>query len=921
MGGKRWLFRNWFFCCFIMSSIFLTLGPAGPAIAADETDETDEFTLEEITVTAEKREAELQKIPIAISVVRPEEMEKFGVFSAEQLDELLPEVQADFTVGSFVNVSIRNVQSSFWNPIHEMSVAMHMDGVQLTRIDMFNDLFFDLQRVEVLSGPQGTLYGRGSTAGSMNFISQKPILNEHSGHLELEIGNYDEYRTELALNIPFTEKLAVRFSGRTNRRGAYDDSGFGNVDQWGGRITFNWQPTDKDQITASFDFTGHEDKGYGSTGALYGTYGDLYIVPNPRTDQIPLEVPQTWGPVTEVKLPYQTRWYAGSIAEDSSNDINGWGLSVQYDKELPFALFTGLYGHRVNRGRMDWGMAFAGLGAYYTVAGVNTYATPGNDYTDENGALVHYNDSVFINLGFGSFSNWLSWDNAVISENVTHFDSLELRLLSKQTITQGDKYEWVFGMVGSIDEVTEVNSGVFNPSWVKVTNYDQGFFGQASYALTGNLNLTGGFRWSTDVKEYAGSTGANFGNAYYWLGSSWNWRTHKDYYRKMDYKGTLTWVVTDDIMSYLTYSKGTKNGNLDFEGNPIPVEILASWETGLRSRFLNNKLQINGNFYFYNYKNYNEWHMVTKCWNHPVYDTDGVSYTYDANGAMITTTDPALTNAIDADYAHRCGDYGSNPNPTNWTGDGDGPDDTWGTADDEVPAAVPMALKPTWQPGDPDLGIDTYDNEYSNNVAISPGGSEQYGLSVDMTLLITASDSLSARGTWSSNKYKDYEMAAAIARSFPDSDTPYTDVATQVDKDGEEFPNITNIRGNITYNHVMFFGTDMANFNIRANYTGPASDYVVNENRTNEYYMPGRDEYWTYDATLAYRSSRFVPEGWNWSARFSVTNLFDSKFFKTLTYRGDQDWGALANFHPNAGTYGGSFIEPRTMSLTLSLYF
>ena len=179
---------------------------------------------------------------------------------------------------------------------------MHIDGVQLTRSNGFDNLFFDLQRVEVLKGPQGTLYGRGSTAGSMNITSQKPILNEFGGYLTFEEGNYNLRRGEGALNIPAMDKLAFRVAGRWIRKGGYSDAGDGSSDNKSGRISMTWEPTDKDTITLAYDREKSDSNGYGNSGSYYSTYGGVEIVPI---------APWTTENTTVLELPYKTRWYKG----------------------------------------------------------------------------------------------------------------------------------------------------------------------------------------------------------------------------------------------------------------------------------------------------------------------------------------------------------------------------------------------------------------------------------------------------------------------------------------------------------------------------------------------------------------------------------------------------------------------------------
>ena len=194
MEGKRvYLFLKYGFFCCLSLCLFL------PGISLGQ-DEDEEFMLEDVVVTAEKREAELQSIPMEVSVLREDTMRQLNVNQVYDLQKLLPDLSVSHNVANFMIVSIREVETGQWNPMFETTVATHLDGVQLTRFGGIDNFFFDLERVEVLKGPQGTLYGRGSTAGSMNMITRKPVLGEFGGNAEIEIGNYNLYRGDVALN-------------------------------------------------------------------------------------------------------------------------------------------------------------------------------------------------------------------------------------------------------------------------------------------------------------------------------------------------------------------------------------------------------------------------------------------------------------------------------------------------------------------------------------------------------------------------------------------------------------------------------------------------------------------------------------------------------------------------------------------------
>ncbi len=894
MGGKRcFMFKDWLLCCFVMALVLSPLCLSGHVFAQEDSGEEEAFTLEAITVTAEKREAELQKIPLDISVVRTEDMSRLGVQTIERLDELLPDIQTSQSAGSYAVVKIREVRSNFWNPIHETTVAMHMDGIQLTRVNGFNNMFYDLQRMEVLKGPQGTLYGRGSTAGTMNFISQKPILDDLGGYVTVEAGNFSLYRTEGALNIPVAEKLAFRVAGRTYRHEGYNDSGWGDQDAWSGRVSMNWEPTDKDQFTLVWDQESSENNGSSGTGHVFGTYGDLTIVPNTYNPSLAdLAVAQI-GPTTEIKLPWQSKWLTTDTLNMNFNDLTSWGFMAQYDRELPFAYLTVLYGHRALHERKQYvgvmpGFTFAYLGE----------TIPNIDDTKS------YQDTIMLNPHpYGPPSVW------TYGATNSKTDSFEARLLSKATITMGDRYEWVAGYMYQDDDLWESDVGIFNPMKVNINTKISALFGQAAFQIVDKLTLTGGYRYSWDEKIFDGRAGTMFAPDYN-NPLSPGWRDIDSGF-KLDYdtyKINLSYSPTEAIMGYVQYALGIKTGNMDYQGHVIPPEKLASFEAGFKSRFLDNRLQLNLTAYYYDYKNYNDWGSVSKCRAYRVYDDNGNPIT----GESVASIDPVAQNTTDVALLHECFN--------GWRAPLDETDEEGAQAIDWDAYAADLADNGVIDDEANDPGdYDVYDDEYNYSAAVSAGGSEQVGVNLNIIYLLTSKDTFNISATYSSNKYTDYDMAAAMLVAYSNADSPYRDNTTP--ETGRKFGGAP-IRGNISYNRSMFlFGMDMLNFNLRAQYEGKGIDKYVNDGSSNPYTMPGRDEYWLMSTSITYSSSRWVPEGTSWIASFWCNNLFDSQHFDSINYAGSYSYRTSATIDPYSGTYGGSFVEPRIFGASITFNF
>jgi len=174
----------------------------------------------EIIVTALKRAQSAIKVPAAISVVGGGDLKTVGVNTVNDLQNLVPGVVIG--TGSFgTNVAIRGVTSTDQTSKGELGIAYNVDGAFVGRGQEQGQAYFDIDRVEVLRGPQGTLYGRSSTGGAINVITQKPKLDTTDGYARVEFGNYNARRAEAAVNLPLTDTLAIRVAGNFNNRDGF----------------------------------------------------------------------------------------------------------------------------------------------------------------------------------------------------------------------------------------------------------------------------------------------------------------------------------------------------------------------------------------------------------------------------------------------------------------------------------------------------------------------------------------------------------------------------------------------------------------------------------------------------------------------------------------------------------------------------
>jgi outer membrane receptor protein involved in Fe transport len=199
---------------------------ATPAFAQDTQDQgaTETFDDNVIIVTATRRAADVQDIPIAVTAVSPVQLERQGVVNVTQIGQ----VSASFsssnaqTAGGTNVLRIRGVGTTSNNIGFESAVGIFIDGAYQSRPGVALSEFVDVERLEVLRGPQGTLFGRNTSAGALNVTTKRPDLNEFGGFVNATYGNYDNIGVQGAVNVPLVQDtLAARFTGAYRKRDGF----------------------------------------------------------------------------------------------------------------------------------------------------------------------------------------------------------------------------------------------------------------------------------------------------------------------------------------------------------------------------------------------------------------------------------------------------------------------------------------------------------------------------------------------------------------------------------------------------------------------------------------------------------------------------------------------------------------------------
>lgn len=251
----------------------LATGAATTQIANAQTPVPDTSGLDTIVVTAQRVEQSLQNVAVAVEAYDQEALTQSGMESAMDLGQLSPALGISAGGGPLTSLFVRGVGALTVNPLTDSAVAQNVDGVYLGRSSGAAGLaLYDVERVELLKGPQGILYGRNATGGVVNYIPVKPKLGENSGYLQGEFGNYSKVGVQGVANFSLAENAAVRFSANRLKRDGYNDDGTNDQDSLSLRGQVLVEPTDNFSVRVAADYSKVE--GIGQGGDLYGTYSN-----------------------------------------------------------------------------------------------------------------------------------------------------------------------------------------------------------------------------------------------------------------------------------------------------------------------------------------------------------------------------------------------------------------------------------------------------------------------------------------------------------------------------------------------------------------------------------------------------------------------------------------------------------------------
>jgi len=519
-----------------------------------------------VVVTAARRQQNLQKTAIPVSVISGDQLERQGVVDPQDLDKIAPGLDLSPN-GANTQVYLRGIGTFQVTAYADSAVAFNVDQVYLVFPDELAGNFYDLQRVEVLKGPQGTLYGRNATAGAINVISNKPSLTGYGGDVSLEVGDYDLVRLTGDVNLPVNDQLALRAAFQVVSRDGYFTDGSGDDKSDSVRLQGLYKPNSTFSLLIGTDYT-----------HVYGR-GE----PN-----VPLGSDATsnpWlGPST-----------AASNAQIALANALGSGRGAPYGAYGPGADFPLVD----NQSRVESDVFGVRAEANWDLGFANLTAIP---------SFRHMDESSIVEPGFFLFGDASG-----------HQESLEVRLSSPA----GRTFKWIAGVYAlgdSIDTSTDTHQGVVTQTaLVNQSGQSYAAFGEGTYSVTSKLRLTAGLRYTDEHRTQSGT--ALLTQYVVPQGPFLPPAPLPPFAQNVPYDvtGHLTntnvsgrigaeYDLTPTSLLYATDSTGFKAGGLnnDVAPNTYKPEELTAYTIGSKNRFFNGRLQANLELFYWDYRNHQE---------------------------------------------------------------------------------------------------------------------------------------------------------------------------------------------------------------------------------------------------------------------------------------------------------------------------
>ncbi|TGD73372.1 TonB-dependent receptor [Mangrovimicrobium sediminis] len=590
------------------------------------------LALEEVIVTAQRKEQSANDVGMDIQSYAGESLEQLRVTDVEDLTRLVPAFTVAQSYQGVPTYTLRGIGFNTINISAKSSVGTYVDEVAYPYPVLNSGPVYDLQRVEVLKGPQGTLFGRNTTAGLINLVTNKPT-QEFEAMLRGEVGNYDSINLEGVVSGPLGDRFGARLAVRSENSGeGWQKSNsrgerLGEVDRQGARLSLAWDPSDSLHIDFSYNWWRNQSDMLAAQaiGFTPSTLGSPFNAPG-LIDYVAANQPNSadeadWAPrATRSQDIGIGAGLPGDLAQDS--ELNALALHVSADLpgEMRLVSLTGY--HDLQRdGLTDFS------GAPYELL-----------IEDLEGEIESFSQELRLEGETGP-ANWLvgvyyAEDELLDSNRTLLGENANVALVRTYTLQ-------LLGTPFNTGGYTAEDASQAFRTYIDRADIDArswSVFANADWKLTDKLNLTTGIRYTEDEQDYAGCSrdfngsmlpNVNVTNRYLYFTaygvmpeeiSAGECNTfHPDTGSfgiveselnedNVAWRLALNWWPGEDTLLYASVTQGAKSGetpvnpaNLAEQNAPVTQEELLAYETGVKATLFDGRLQANASAFFYDY--------------------------------------------------------------------------------------------------------------------------------------------------------------------------------------------------------------------------------------------------------------------------------------------------------------------------------
>lgn len=592
---------------------------------ADPSENETAGGLDVITITAQRREETLQDAAIPINAASGEELLRSGITDATLLNKVAPSLYVVAAGGASAGYFVRGVGNFSNNGYTAPAVAFNLDGVYIGRPSSTIASFLDLNRVEVLKGPQGTLYGRNATGGAINVIPNAPRLGELSGSVSAQYGNYDAYQLTGVVNVPAGDQVAFRLAATKRQNDGYYSDGTSSEDDFALRGQVLLELGEDADIRLSADYSTQSGTGPGSN--IDGVYGFTPFSPNatiPNWTFIPAPA-NVAEPFTGLHAPQSLAFIQqnGTAAPLFSplvglaypfRDDEYWGVNAELNFDLGAVDLVVIPAYR--RSELDNqfnGPAFKGAinqnvaEQFSFEARLSGDAGPvewllGGYWFDEN---VEGTDSYnqFSTVSFNQFET--STESIAVFGRASISVTDDLRLVGGIRYT--DESRSIDARVDSMAAICLIEPVAGPPSCPQVPTIPVGLtpldtLSQLGPALFPAFNPINALPLQAPLVVPYGPFGPMGPQAILSITPTEIVRTSGD--EQITYRAAVEYDVTPDNLLYASFETGFRAGgfNITFGQEEYDPEFIDAWTIGSKNQFLDDRLQVNLELFHWQYE-------------------------------------------------------------------------------------------------------------------------------------------------------------------------------------------------------------------------------------------------------------------------------------------------------------------------------